>query len=108
MTTTSAAEPSRGSIDHRLREASYRLRRNTTTLISAAVVAVLVVPPLVTVVYSSFVKGDDVWHGARTLGHYRDILGTSSSLTATVNTLVFAAGSAIASVLAAAIVAFLT
>lgn len=108
MTSTSAAEPPRASIDHRLREASYRLRRNTTTLISAAVVAVLVVPPLVTVVYSSFVKGDDVWHGARTLGHYRDILGAGSSLTATVNTLEFAAGSAIVSVLAAAIVAFLT
>ncbi|MES1246701.1 MAG: iron ABC transporter permease, partial [Actinomycetota bacterium] len=88
----------------RLRE---QVRVNATTLVAIVVVGLLVLPPLFTVVYSSFVRGDDVWHDPRTLGHYRDVLGSHATLTAFLNTLVFAAGSAVLSVAAVAVIAFL-
>jgi iron(III) transport system permease protein len=96
------------TLPRRVRNWTDRARQNTTSIVTAFVVAVLVLPPLVTVLYSSFVAGDDVWHGSRTLGHYRDILGAGSSWTATKNTFIFATGSALVSVAAAAGVAFLT
>jgi iron(III) transport system permease protein len=88
------------------RRVADRVRANATTIVSLVVVCVLVLPPLLAVVYSSFVHGDDIWHGSRTFVHYRDVLGARSTGTAVVNTLVFAAGSSILGVLFAALVAF--
>jgi len=81
-------------------------RRNATTLLIGLAIAVLVLPPIFTVVYSGFVTGNDVWHGTRTLTHFRYVLSTSTSLLTIENSLIFAAGSALLSVTFAALVAF--
>lgn len=88
------------------RRISGLLQRNATTILIGLAIAALVLPPIVTVIYSGFVNGNNVWHGTRTLAHYRDVLGSSTSLDTIKNSLIFAAGSALLSVAFAAIVAF--
>jgi iron(III) transport system permease protein len=96
-----------------LQEASARLRlihlvqRNVPALLMAVVVAVLVLPPLVSVIYSSFSAGNGVWTGARSLEHYRVVLGESAGFRTVRNTFVFSAGSALLGVALAAVVALL-
>lgn len=96
--------PSRSAL--LVRRADQWARRNTTTIIVGAILALLIAPPIVIVVYSSFVGGSNVWHGARTLSHYRYVFSQGTSLSAVENTFIFAAGSAMLSVLLAGIVAF--
>ncbi len=81
-------------------------RRNTTTILVGIAMAVLIAPPIITVVYSGFINGTNVWHGSRTLGHYRNVLSQGTTVTALQNSFVFAAGSALLAVALAAVVAF--
>jgi iron(III) transport system permease protein len=83
------------------------VRQNVPALVMAAVVAGLVLPPLISVIYSSFSKGNTVWSGPRSLEHYRVVLGESSGFAIVKNTFVFAAGSALLGVALAAVVALL-
>ena len=83
-------------------------QRNSTTILMAVVMAALVLPPIVAVIYSGFAAGTgtNVWHGARTLDHYRDVFAAGTGLRTIKNTFIFAAASALLSVGVAAIVAF--
>ena len=82
-------------------------RRNTTIILVGVAMAALILPPIITLVYSSFVEnGTNLWHGTRTLSHYRDVFSQGDGLATIQNTFVFAASSAVLSVAAAAVVAF--
>ncbi|MES1246077.1 MAG: iron ABC transporter permease [Actinomycetota bacterium] len=95
-----------GPVELLARRAQAAARRNGTTIVVGLALAALVVPPIFTVVYSSFVSGSDVWHGTRTVSHYRHVFGQGTSLEAIKNTFIFAAGSALLAVAIASIVAF--
>ena len=98
--------PVPGAFELALRRLNAAGRRNATTILVGLALAALVIPPIFTVVYSSFISGNDVWHGTRTFAHYRDVFSQGTSLTAIKNTFIFAAGSALLAVAIAAVVAF--
>jgi ABC-type spermidine/putrescine transport system permease subunit II len=95
-----------GAFELALRRLNAAGRRNATTILVGLALAALVIPPIFTVVYSSFISGNDVWDGTRTFAHYRDVFSQGTSLTAIKNTFEFAAGSALLAVAIAAVVAF--
>jgi iron(III) transport system permease protein len=99
-----ASDP--GAVELALRRLNAAARRNATTIFVGLALAALVVPPIFTVVWSSFVSGNEVWHGTRTVAHYRDVFSQGTSLEAIKNTFIFAAGSALLAVAIAAVVAF--
>ena len=109
MSTHSAVDPAPVSASTlAARRLTGLVQRNATTIIVAAVVAALVIPPVATVIYSGFVAGTgtNVWHGSRTLGHYRDVFAAGTGLKTIKNTFIFAALSSLLAVGIAAIVAF--
>lgn len=69
--------------------------------------AFLVVPPVLGVIYSSFIEGRTLSTGVRTLENYRKVLTDPNTLSTISDTVIFALGTAVASVTLAGILAWL-
>jgi iron(III) transport system permease protein len=87
-----------------------RLRQPSTlgSIAMLVLVCVLVLPPVFTVVFSGFHEGNNLGEGGQSLDNYRTVFESRSALNAFKNTLIFATGSAILSVLIASVMAWLS
>ena len=77
--------------------------RLMTSLIVGAILAVLMLPPLVMLVQSSVIGTSGIW----TLSHFRDLFTAHRGLETMANSIVFAAGSTILSLLIGGVLAWL-